>query len=191
MFGDVARAAVSPDSSRVRHPFSWTVDASLDIAVSPKLVNDLYDPGFGLGGGIERELSRSMAVTARLGYVGLPFNSGDNPFDQGQAIEAEQGQLNCFDLTVGARLGPPPFHVRLAAGGSVATGKSIALLTSDGAGGFLVREYDPGGSGLALRAGLGSTFGSRQRYELQVGWSMTQAQDRIQSVVISAGALIP
>jgi hypothetical protein len=38
-----------------------------------------------------------------------------------------------------------------------------------------------------MRAGIGTTFGTKQRYDIELGWSMLQANDRVQSVVVSTG----
>jgi len=161
------------------------------IPLSPKLVQDLYDPGFNLAGGAERRFGRSLALTGRLEYTGFPFNSGSDPFNQTQAIEAQAGQLNVFDLLLGARIGPPAIYGYVAAGGSYASGEKIQLIAAGSGGSLIVREFDPGGSGLAMRAGAGTTFGTKQRYTVELGWSMLQAHDRIQSAVIGAGVMLP
>jgi hypothetical protein len=55
-----------------------------------------------------------------------------------------------------------------------------------------VTSHDPGGSGLALSAGLGSTFmPAGQRLHAEVRWLMSEAKDRIQAIAIRVGAIFP
>jgi hypothetical protein len=164
---------------------------SLAFPVDTKLIREVYDPGFNFAGGVERRLSRSFALTGRAEYTGFPFDSGTDPFNYGQSVEAQAGQLNTFDGLLGVRLGPPALYGYVAAGGSFATGNKLQATTTDSEGNAVVIEYDPSGSGLAMRAGVGTTFGTKQRYDIELGWSMLQANDRIQSVVISTGVMLP
>lgn len=183
-----APALAITDTTRTR----WlvTLDAGVAETTAPEVFRDLYEPGFGGGLGIHKAIGPKLAVSGRAGYLNLPFDAGDNPFDVGLVEAGAQGALNWLDGTAALDLELLFWlqaHVR--AGYGYCWGRSFEVFEPGGTIGI----YDPTGGGVTYGAGLSVIFPIEKRYiYIETAWlGVQRADDSPQQIMIRAGSTIP
>ena len=183
-----APALAITDSTRTR----WlvTLDAGVAETTAPEIFRDLYEPGFGGGLGIHKAIGPKLALSGRAGYLNLPFDAGDNPYDVGLVEQGAQGALNWVDGTAALDLELMFWlQVHARAGYGYCWGRSFEVFQSDGT----IGVYNPDGGGVTYGAGLSFLFpaGDRIIY-IEAGWlGVQRADDAPQQIMIRAGSTVP
>jgi hypothetical protein len=171
--------------------WTLTLDGGIGVALGPELFRELYEPGLGGGLTLHRSLARRVSASARLGYLNLPFDAGDNPFDIGLTYRAAEGALTWMDGTVGLELELISWlHAHGRAGYGYAWGRSFEIFEP---GGGTIGIYNPDGGGPTFGGALSAHFpiGARSIY-IECAWlELARSDESPDQLVLRAGSSIP